>query len=106
MRLSEAITESGYFWLPEQPDIKLPGTLQISNGGKVKLDVIGLLEEPFAAAFQLGPFKRMVGVIKNSMVTLDKCYYIPGTIHFGGICNSTRTRKGSGSLFLWDRLLC
>ncbi|MDK2741680.1 MAG: hypothetical protein NDI90_02120 [Nitrospira sp. BO4] len=88
MRLAEPISESGYFWLPEDPDTKWPGTLHISDRGEMKLDVIGPLGEPLDVSLGSGPLKRVVGIIKSSMVTLDNCYNIPRTIHFGGISQS------------------
>lgn len=54
----------------------------------MKLDIIGLLDEPINVSFGSGPLKRVVGIIKNSMVTLDNCYKNPRTINFGGISQS------------------
>ena len=36
MRIKEELKRSGYFWLPSEPDEKLPGTLSISDGGFIE----------------------------------------------------------------------
>ena len=43
MRIKEDFKKSGYFWLPFAPDKKLPGTLSISDGGIIDLEVVELL---------------------------------------------------------------
>ena len=39
MRIEKEYIKSGYFWLPEQPDNKIPGILTILDGGDIELDV-------------------------------------------------------------------
>lgn len=95
MRIKEEFKKSGYFWLPSEPDKRLPGTLSISDGGNIELEVLHQLDDmspPFSDV-SFGGFdgggKRIVGVIENNdilnnkMVTLENCYY---------------KRRGSGSL--------
>ena len=95
MRIKEEFKKSGYFWRPSEPDRKLPGTLSISDGGNIELEVLHQLDDmspPFRDV-KFGGFdgggNRIVGVIENNdivnnkMVTLENCYY---------------TRLGSGSL--------
>ena len=41
MRVNETIVRAGYFWTPEDPENKLPGTLTISDGGEIGLEVLG-----------------------------------------------------------------
>lgn len=74
--------------MPEEPETKWPGTLHISDRGEVKLNLIGLLGKALDVALDRRSLKRVVGIIKNSMVTLDNCYYCTGSIHFGGIAQS------------------
>ena len=95
MRIKEEFKKSGYFWRPSEPDRKLPGTLSISDGGNIELEVLHQLDDmspPFSDVRFVGfddGGKRIVGVIKNNdilnkkMVTLENCYY---------------KRLGSGSL--------
>ncbi|SIR07298.1 ApeA N-terminal domain 1-containing protein [Marinobacterium stanieri] len=41
MRLLEDISANGYFWLPNAPDEKIYGTIKVSNGGEVLLELAG-----------------------------------------------------------------
>ncbi len=71
MRIKAELKESGYFWLPSAPDKQIFGTLSISDGGAIKLEIFGVfgtLDEP-------EPIERIVGHIeKMGFVTLDDCY--------------------------------
>ena len=80
MRLKEEIKRSGYFWLPSAPEKKIHGTLNISDGGKIELEVVGLFNETVegqnSAISDSGEFERIVGNIeKHGLVTLDGCFY-------------------------------
>lgn len=92
MRISEPIKQSGYFWLPESPDQRLPGVLSISALGETILEVIGVFGDPVAVinatTLSLG---RVVGVIENGdAVTLDHCFYQHRNVRlFGGLSKST-----------------
>ena len=68
MRIKEEIKRSGYFWLPSASSEKVPGTLSISDGGHIELEVIGPL-------IAFGDYvKRIVGQIeRDRFVTLDNC---------------------------------
>lgn len=85
--MSEAIEESGYFWLPDNPGSRLPGTLRISETGESSLEIIGSFSDPLDvnALKNPEPLKRVVGLIRNDMVTLENCYYKKRDISFGGI---------------------
>ena len=92
MRIKEEFKKSGYFWLPSLPDEKLPGTLSISDGGHIELEVIGRFENRLEVLLNadLKPIERIVGHIeKNEFVTLDDCYYktLPLSL-MGGISKS------------------
>ena len=92
MRIKEEFKKSGYFWLPSEPDEKLPGTLSISDGGHIELEVIGRFENRVEALLnaELKPRERIVGHIeKNECVTLDDCHYktLPLSL-MGGISKS------------------
>ena len=47
MRIEKEMKGQGYFWLPCTPDQKAPGTLSISDGGIIKLEV----QEPLNGKF-------------------------------------------------------
>ena len=46
MRMNEELRKSGNFWLPASPTHTIPGTLVISDGGRVELEIVGTLEPP------------------------------------------------------------
>ena len=91
MRIKEEFKKSGYFWLPSEPDKKLPGTLSISDEGIVKLEAIGeSVNDGISTLFnglnkgkasnsteQIEYTERIVGYIENDgQVTLDDCYLV------------------------------
>ena len=93
MRIKENFKKSGYFWLPSTPDQKHPGTLSISDGGIIDLEIVELSElvgsdslnwESFDSdALNWEPifnnhFKRIVGHIETDEVTLDGCKFKEG----------------------------
>ena len=79
MRIREEFKRLGDFWLPAAPDRKIPGTLSISEGGIIELEVAGLFD------WRLQSIERIVGDIeKEGLVTLDDCYYKTGTIRVIG----------------------
>ena len=88
MRIKEDFKKSGYFWLPSAPDKKFPGTLSISDGGIIDLEIIELFESidsddldresGFSDVLNWYPafrnrFKRIVGRLETGEVTLDDC---------------------------------
>ena len=80
MRIKEEIRRSGYFGLPSASEKKLPGTLKISDGGKIELEVVGLFDETVGrqndGSNNRGEFERIVGQIEgHGLVTLDGCFY-------------------------------
>ena len=78
MRIKEEIKRSGYFWLPSAPRDKVPGTLSISDGGFIELEVVRLLTVPNDYVEQRvgeGYVKRIIGEVEqDGLVTLDDCY--------------------------------
>ena len=88
MRIKEEFKKSGYFWHPSAPDKKFPGTLSISDGGIIDLEIVELFESidsdnldresRFWDTLRWKPtfsnhFKRIVGRIETGEVTLDNC---------------------------------
>jgi len=89
VRIKEEWKKSGYFWLPQNGDKKIPGTLSILDGGKVELEVVGLFDESIEAFNGNDPLGRIIGhVEKDGLVTLEDCSYRTKTIAFGGISKS------------------
>jgi hypothetical protein len=88
MRVKEEFKKSGYFWLPSTPNHKVPGTLSISDGSDIELEIVGLIEDEkkFDSIFN---FERVIGHIeKEGLITLEKCRYKNKNYSFGGISKS------------------
>lgn len=89
MRITEQHINSGYFWLPSQPENKIPGTLKISDGGKIELEIIGNFDNSLKSFNDDPTLKRIVGHIEeDGYVTLDDCFYKEKNISFGCISKS------------------
>ena len=73
MRIKEEIKRVGEFWLPSSPKRQITGTLTISDGGDIKLE----LPQPLVngiRGFNLGDFGQILGrVEKIGPVTFDNC---------------------------------
>jgi len=90
LRIKEELKKSGYFWLPSSPERKIPGTLIITDGGNIELEVVGWFEEIIEGLNQApnGKYEleRIIGHIeKHGLVTLVDCFYKNKIISFGGI---------------------
>lgn len=89
MRLKEEYKKSGYFWLPDSENKKIPGTLTISDGGDIELEVVGLFDESIKGLNGDDDLSRIIGhVEKDGLVTLDDCFYKQKNFAFGGITRS------------------
>lgn len=89
MRIIEEHINSGYFWLPSQPENKIPGTLKISDGGEIELEIIGNFENSLESFNDNLILPRIVGYIeKDGYVTLDDCFYREKNISSGCISKS------------------
>lgn len=77
MRIDTPIEKIGYFWLPGNPEQRLPGTLRVSGKGKITLEVIGIFgSNTFASTFGPSSLGRIVGEIEDDdLITLDGCRY-------------------------------
>ena len=72
MRIKKEFKKSGYFWLPSAPDERIFGTLSISDGEVIKLELFGVFG---TFGRDTGPIERIVGHIEEmGFVTLDDCY--------------------------------
>ena len=97
MRVKEKIERAGFFWLPNSPKNQIPGNLTITDGGEIKLEVVGLFEEEDRTFDKVWNFKRIIGhVEKDGLVTLDDCSYINKPMPFGQI---VRSRLRVGKMF-------
>jgi len=94
LRIKEEFKKSGYFWLPSTPERQIPGTLIITDGGNIELEVVGWFDESIEGLnkAQNGKYEleRIIGHIeKHGRVTLDDCFYKNQNISYGGISKSS-----------------
>ncbi len=75
MKNLNPIQTKGYFWLPENPDEKLPGELKISENGRVELKLMGIFTNSEWTGS--GPIEKMF----RNTDTVDR---ICGQIYEGG----------------------
>ncbi len=71
----------------------MPGTLVITDGGNIELEVVGLLDKSIqglnGSLNGKGEFKRIIGDVEQyGFVTLDDCFYKKRSINVGGISKS------------------
>ena len=78
MRIKEEIKRSGAFWLPTSPQRDIYGTLSISDGGNIKLELTQSIDTDLNAVFgQTEGLNQIVGhVEKDGPVLIDRCYRI------------------------------
>ena len=89
MRIEEKYVKSGYFWLPERSDNKIPGILTIKDGGNIELEIIGSFDMSHTEFNDFDNINRIVGNVENDgYVTLENCFYIEKSHSFGGIDKS------------------
>ncbi len=89
MRIIEEEKLSGYFWLPSHPEIQISGLLLISDGGVIRLEIIGSFDKSTEDLNELNTIPRIVGnVEKLGFVTLDNCIYKRKAFSFGGVSKS------------------
>lgn len=83
MRLSQPIEKAAYFWLPDSPENKFPGTLHISLLGEATAEVIGI----FSVNNELfSNLDRIIGITEDGeSFTLSECYCWPKILRFGGL---------------------
>ena len=90
MRVTEPIKTRGYFWLPDDPDNKLPGDLSVSERGEIRVEMLGLFSElPTAINDRLrgfvSEFDRVLGQVEDGgKVTLERCFYQPRMLSLSG----------------------
>ncbi len=73
MRIQNKIQKLGYFWLPSNENKKLPGLLNIEDGGNIFIELLGLLEEDK----QQWNVDIILGEVESEgQVTLVNCHYV------------------------------
>ena len=79
MRIKEEIRRSGFFWLPSSPQNQISGTLSISDGGNITLELTQSLDPSIQARLggtHLDSLNQILGhVEKDGPVLIDRCYH-------------------------------
>ena len=81
MKNTEPVETPGYFWLPETPNEKIPGSLRISNSGEVSMElfrVLGNFESEINKILnrEHENISRVCGMVRDGgAVTLIECAY-------------------------------
>lgn len=89
MRIHDKYEKLGYFWLPGHDDLKVPGTLKITDGGNIELEIVGYFEEKSEVLNREMEFERIIGEVeKDGLVTLENCFYTRKSYPFGTITKS------------------
>lgn len=89
MRVRKEFIKSGRFWLPNNSENKVTGTLTISDGGDIELEVVGLFGSEIDAMTGADDLSRIVGIIEDhGYVTLDNCRYRTKNIRVDGVSKS------------------
>ena len=89
MRIEEKYKKTGYFWLPNNEESKIPGILSIDDGGRIELEIVGHFDEGMNSLSDDHDLSRIIGhVEKDGLVTLDDCFYTKKNFSFGGISKS------------------
>lgn len=104
MRIDEKLEKTGFFWLPENEDFKIPGILTIKDGGEIELEVVGHFNSDLEYSNGMDNILRVIGhVEKFGLVTLDDCFYINKNLSFGGISKSKIRVNRVLSGAAWDK---
>lgn len=98
MRIEENYIKHGYFWLPENEDIKIPGILSISDGGRAELEIIGSFGGKNDFNYDDMNLKRIIGLVEDDgLIILNKCCYIQKYISLNE--NITKSKISSDQVF-------
>lgn len=102
MRIKEEFKKSGYFWLPSTPNHKIPGTLHITDGGNIELEVVGILEDKgdFVHAFNNDVQPEIInGDIEDyGYITLKNCFYKNRNLHLTGQISKSKIHANKAIL--------
>ena len=90
MKISAPMEETGFFWLPDEDNKRVPGILRISESGKTTLEITTQFHPTLPSSLD-NPrlddnyvnFKRIVGVTENNYVTLENCSVIKSNLNLG-----------------------
>lgn len=112
MRMKEELRKSGSFWLPKSPSHTVLGTLIITDGGRVELEIVGSLETsevPIDVVKNNRQPERINGKVESfGYVTLIGCFYRNRNFNFPGQISKSRIHANKailGALYSEDEPL-
>ncbi|HGE8324208.1 HEPN domain-containing protein [Serratia marcescens] len=89
MRIKNDIICDGLFWLPENEDKKIPGTIFIKENEKIYLELKGIFKEELGDSSE-SEFGVIFGYVeKLNSITLSNSFYINTNLNFGGYGTSS-----------------
>ncbi len=96
MRLESEFKRTGFFSTPNNPEKQFQGTLTISDGGDIELEITTIETDLMTLDdYHIG---RLIGNLeKAGSVTLDDCFYINRSLAFGAPATS-RIRVGRATI--------
>ncbi len=80
----EDLEYSGFWWLPSTPENEVPGTLKLSNSGRINLELMGSFQDRTEQNLGFHTHPIVLGVTKGKLITLYECsgiepgFSIPG----------------------------
>lgn len=80
------IQKNGFFWLPSQPDERLPGLLIIEASGHIRLELIGVFSEKNGEETDESQING--DVQEYGYVTLQQCFYTYKPFAYGPVQKS------------------
>lgn len=83
MYVATDIAKNGFFFDPQLPKKRYPGTLTISDGGRVELEITA--DEPAFIPYDETVIGRLIGQVEGGFVTLEGCEYRSMHLSFGGM---------------------
>ena len=90
MRVTPDLVLTGFFWLPANEAVQLPGTVTVSVGGEIRLELLGTFELGQRGWIPAHTVPRIVGRVEtHDYITLERCTAQgEWSLHPGGISKS------------------
>lgn len=83
MYVATTIAKNGFFFTPQSPEKRYPGTLTISDGGRIELEIT--TDEPAFTSYSEMMIGRLIGQVEGGYVTLEDCEYRTMNLSFTGM---------------------
>ena len=114
MLLDEPVEQPGFFWLPDQDQDQIPGTLRIERSGRIYVDLFGVLDvhrdDPHRTSLnpsswssfpRAAPYERIHGLIQGEVLTLDDCLSVASNRRLAGGVSQSTLNAGRAYIGAW-----